>query len=187
MKGATSDLVAQFGPLQSKTFNAALAHFFTTQCPQAGGDGKSFRGFAGIAKGHCGSGQKTEFLHRPNQIWGNRDKKLMQVGKIMGFCGRNLQMDQQPFHQLFDSLRGLKTNGIEIRVLPHLKFPPGGGKVLLPLLDHSLTVAFIQYLAIVQGFPDQGISFLIAAGNFFRMPGQQVNEEAGIGPVENFQ
>lgn len=38
MKGATSNLAAQFGPLQRKTFNAALAHFFATQCPQMGGD-----------------------------------------------------------------------------------------------------------------------------------------------------
>lgn len=38
MKGAGSELAAQFGPLQRKTFNAALSRFFATQCPQMGGE-----------------------------------------------------------------------------------------------------------------------------------------------------
>jgi hypothetical protein len=37
MKSSQSALVAQFGPLQKKTFASALSQFFEQQCPQMGG------------------------------------------------------------------------------------------------------------------------------------------------------
>jgi hypothetical protein len=47
-------------------------------------------------------------------------------------------------------------------------------------------VLFIQDLAAVQGFPDQGIAFAITPLCVIRPPGQEVDGKIRVGPIENF-
>jgi hypothetical protein len=50
-----------------------------------------------------------------------------------------------------------------------------------------LPLSFLENFAVVQGFPNQGIAFPVAAFSVIRAPGQQIDGKPGIGPVQDFQ
>jgi hypothetical protein len=67
-------------------------------------------------------------------------------------------MDEQGLHQLLHPLFSVKTNRVEIGRFGRLKLASGGRVVGFGLATHSLTVTFMEHLAVIQGFPDQRVT-----------------------------
>ena len=105
----------------------------------------------------------------------------------MSLAGDYTKVNHEALHQLFYALLGMEADRVIVRTIDCGQFPACRSEILFRLIQHSLTMAFIQYFAAVQGFPDQGVTFPVTALGVFRRPGQEIYGEGRISAVQDLQ